>query len=123
MTKRTPADMPDAMSDELVRLYEAVRERQTHDPAGSRTAKLFAAGTKKIAKKVGEEAVEVALDAIAGDREGVIAESADLLYNLSVLWAQLDLRPEDIYAELRRRETLYGVAEKLPKLSVAGGGK
>jgi len=107
------------MSDDLLRLYEAVRERQGRDPSDSRTAKLFAAGPKKIAKKVGEEAVEVALDAMAEDRRGVINESADLLYNISVLWAVLDIHPDDVFAELRRRESLYGIAEKPSKLTMA----
>jgi len=110
------------MSNDLRRLYDAVRERKGRDPSDSRTAKLFAAGPKKIAKKVGEEAVEVALDAMAEDRQGVINESADLLYNIAVLWASLDIHPDDVFAELRRRENLYGIAEKLPKLSVVNGG-
>ena len=56
--------------------------------------------------------------ALAGpieDRQGVINESADLLYNLSVLWATLNIHPDDVFAEIRRREALYGIAEKLPK--------
>jgi len=109
------------MSDDLLRLYSAILDRQGMDPNSSRTARLFAAGPKKIAKKVGEEAVEVALDAMNEDRQGVINESADLLYNLSVLWATLDITPEDVFAEIRRRESLYGIAEKLPKLAVVGG--
>lgn len=109
------------MSDDLHRLYDAICERKGRDSADSRTAKLFAAGPKKIAKKVGEEAVEVALDAMAEDREGVINESADLLYNIAVLWASLDIHPDDVFAELRRRESLYGIAEKLPKLGVLQG--
>ncbi|AWK89032.1 phosphoribosyl-ATP diphosphatase [Azospirillum thermophilum] len=110
------------MTDDLIRLYDAILERQGMDPAASKTARLFASGPKKIAKKVGEEAVEVALDAMSGDREGVINESADLLYNLSVLWVALGIHPDEIFAELRRRESLYGIAEKLPKLAVSGGG-
>ena len=109
------------MSDDLLRLYEAVLERKGRPASDSRTAKLFAAGPKKIAKKVGEEAVEVALDAMAEDRQGVVNESADLLYNISVLWAAMDIHPDEIFAELRRRESLYGIAEKLPKLTVVQG--
>jgi len=109
------------MTDDLIRLYTAILERQGMDPADSRTARLFASGPKKIAKKVGEEAVEVALDAMNDDRQGVINESADLLYNLSVLWAALGIHPDEVFAEIRRRESLYGIAEKLPKLSVVGG--
>jgi len=107
-------------TDDLLRLYEAILERRGMDPAESKTARLFAAGPKKIAKKVGEEAVEVALDAMNEDRQGVINESADLLYNLSVLWVTLNIHPTDVFTEIRRRETLYGIAEKLPK--PPGGG-
>ncbi|ANC91978.1 phosphoribosyl-ATP diphosphatase [Azospirillum humicireducens] len=103
------------MTDDLIRLYAAILDRQQMDPAESKTARLIAAGPKKIAKKVGEEAVEVALDAMNEDRQGVINESADLLYNLSVLWATLNIHPDDVFAEIRRREALYGIAEKLPK--------
>ncbi len=107
------------MSDDLLHLYNSVHARKGREPSDSRTAKLFAAGPKKIAKKVGEEAVEVALDAMAEDRQGVINESADLLYNIAVLWAALDIHPDEVFAEIRRRESLYGIAEKLPKLAVA----
>ncbi|MCM8734265.1 phosphoribosyl-ATP diphosphatase [Azospirillum sp. A1-3] len=103
------------MTDDLIRLYAAILDRKQMDPAQSKTARLIAAGPKKIAKKVGEEAVEVALDAMNEDRQGVINESADLLYNLSVLWATLNIHPDDVFAEIRRREALYGIAEKLPK--------
>ncbi|CAO3407368.1 phosphoribosyl-ATP diphosphatase [Azospirillum largimobile] len=106
------------MTDDLIRLYAAILDRQQMDPAQSKTARLIAAGPKKIAKKVGEEAVEVALDAMNEDRQGVINESADLLYNLSVLWATLNIHPDDVFAEIRRREALYGIAEKLPKVVV-----
>lgn len=103
------------MTNSLMRLYDAVVERRTADPASSRTAKLFAAGRKKIAQKVGEEAVEVAIDAVAEHRQGVVEESADLLYNLTVLWVEMGVSPGDVFEEIERREQLYGIAEKLPK--------
>lgn len=68
-----------------------------------------------MAKKLAEEAIEVVIDAVNGKRDAVISESADLLYNLSVLWASAGVRPEDIWAEMARRERLLGIAEKLPK--------
>lgn len=68
-----------------------------------------------MAKKVVEEAAEVALDAVVDDREAVIRESADLLYNLAVLWADMGLEPGDVWAEMERRERMLGMAEKLPK--------
>ena len=54
-------------------------------------------------------------DAVNGDRDAVIRESADLLYNLTVLWASAGVEPGDVWAEMKRREILFGIAEKLPK--------
>ena len=85
------------------------------DPATSRTARLFQRGPAKMAKKVAEEAIEVAIDSINGDAEAMVRESADLLYNLAVLWAASGVRPADVWHEMERRENLLGIAEKLPK--------
>jgi phosphoribosyl-ATP pyrophosphohydrolase len=103
------------MSDAIDRLYDAVLSRRGGDPAVSRTAKLFLAGRSKMAQKLGEEAVEVAIDAARGDRPAVIAESADLVYQLVVLWAEMNIAPDDVWAEMTRREQAQGIAEKLPK--------
>lgn len=103
------------MSDSLERLYLAVQAAQRLDPAVSRTARLLSRGPAKAAKKMAEEAVEVVLDAVGGDVEAVVLESADLLYNLAVLWVAVGVRPQDVWAEMDRREALLGIAEKLPK--------
>jgi phosphoribosyl-ATP pyrophosphohydrolase len=103
------------MTDSLDRLYQQVLSVRDADPAVSRTARLLRAGRGKMAKKMAEEAVEVVIDAMNGDREAVVRESADLLYNLVVLWVASDLRPEDVWNEMKRREQLMGIAEKLPK--------
>ena len=103
------------MSDSLDRLYQAVLAARDLDPATSRTAKLFQRGPSKMAKKLAEEAIEVAIDAVNGDNQAVVRESADLLYNLTVLWASAGVRPEDVWREMDRREHLLGIAEKLPK--------
>lgn len=103
------------MSDPIDRLYAAVMARKGAPAGSSRTAKLLATGTPKIAQKLGEEAIEVAIDAATGNREGVVQESVDLLYNLAVLWAHMGIRPEEIWAEMTRREAMLGIAEKLPK--------
>ena len=103
------------MSDSLERLYLAVLAAKDLDPAASRTARLYQRGTAKMAKKLAEEAIEVAIDAVNGDTQAVIRESADLLYNLSVLWADAGVRPIDVWREMERREHLLGIAEKLPK--------
>jgi phosphoribosyl-ATP pyrophosphohydrolase len=106
------------MSDSLERLYLAVLAAKDLDPAASRTARLYQRGTAKMAKKLAEEAIEVAIDAVNGDTEAVIRESADLLYNLSVLWADAGVRPTDVWREMERREHLLGIAEKIPKSPV-----
>ncbi len=103
------------MSDSLDRLYEAVEAARDRDPAVSRTARLLQQGPGKAAKKMAEEAIEVAIDAVAADTAGVVRESADLLYNLTVLWAALGVRPQDVWDEMKRRENLLGIAEKMPK--------
>ena len=103
------------MTDSLERLYEAVLVANSADPSTSRTAKLLSAGRAKVAKKLAEEATEVVIDAMVGQPEAVVRESADLLYNLVVLWAHSGVRPDQVWAEMRRRELLFGIAEKLPK--------
>ena len=105
------------MSDSLDRLYQAVLAARDLDPATSRTARLFQRGPAKMAKKLAEEAIEVVIDAVNGNSEAVVRESADLLYNLTVLWAAAGVRPEDVWREMERREHLLGIAEKLPKSS------
>ena len=108
------------MTDSLQRLYDAVIAASSADPTTSRTAKLLGAGRAKVAKKLAEEAAEVVIDAMAGHPEAVVRESADLLYNLVVLWAHAGVRPDQVWAEMRRRELMFGIAEKLPKKVVQG---
>ena len=103
------------MTDSVARLYDAVIAVRGSDPTKSRTARLLRAGRAKMAKKLAEEAVEVVIDAMHGDRESVVKESADLLYNLVVLWIASGIRPEDVWKEMDRRERLFGIAEKVPK--------
>lgn len=99
----------------IERLYAAALDARGRDPAFSRTAKLIADGLPKMAKKVGEEAVEVGLEAVGGHRDAVVLESADLIYNLVVLWTEIGIEPADVWREMDRREQLYGIAEKLAK--------
>ncbi len=103
------------MSDSLARLFEQVVAAKDADPAVSRTAKLLRAGRSKMAKKLAEEAIEVVIDAMNGDREAVVRESADLLYNLVVVWSEAGVRPQEVWDEMSRRERLFGLAEKVPK--------
>lgn len=93
-------------------LFAVVASRKGGDPAASYTAKLFAKGRKKIAQKIGEEGVETAIAAVAEQNEQVIAESADLLYHLTVLWADCGITPDAVWEELRRRFGTSGIDEK-----------
>jgi phosphoribosyl-ATP pyrophosphohydrolase len=102
----------DALGEALERLWRVIESRRGGDPETSYTAKLFARGRAKIAQKLGEEAVEAVIEGVKDDRSALTGESADLLYHLFVLWADMGLRPDDIAAELARREGISGVAEK-----------
>ena len=103
------------MSDSVERLYEGVIRARQEDPTRSRTARLLRSGRAKMAKKLAEEAVEVVIDAMHGDREAVVKESADLIYNLVVLWVSSGVQPKEVWKEMERRERLFGIAEKLSK--------
>jgi phosphoribosyl-ATP pyrophosphohydrolase len=104
--------MADALGEALERLWRVIETRRGADPATSYTAKLFARGRGKIAQKLGEEAIEAVIEAIRGDATRLIGESADVLYHLLVLWADMGIGPDDIAAELARREGVSGIAEK-----------
>ena len=101
----------------LDRLYATVRSRIGADPETSYTAKLLVQGLGRIAQKVGEEAVETAIEAArleagVSDKGKLAAESADLLYHLTVLWAAAGITPVDIYAVLEQRQGTSGIDEK-----------
>jgi phosphoribosyl-ATP pyrophosphohydrolase len=103
------------MTDSVARLYEAVLAARESDPTKSRTARLLRQGRAKMAKKLAEEAVEVVIDAMHGQPEAVVRESADLMYNLVVLWVAAGIHPDQVWDEMKRRERLFGIAEKIPK--------
>lgn len=109
------------MSDTIQRLYAAVTLERGQNPKTSRTAKLFADGRTKIAKKLIEEASEVSLEFVTNNRDEVVQESVDLLYNWVVLLSEMGIRPAEIWEEMERREAEYGIAGKLPK-SASGNG-
>ncbi len=96
----------------LDRLWSVVMSRRTADPAVSHSARLLSRGTAKVAQKFGEESVECLIEAVAGNRGAVVAESADVLYHLIVLWVASGIRPEEVWDELKRREGISGIAEK-----------
>lgn len=97
----------------LRRLWDTVEaRRQSGDAAQSHSARLLARGTPKVAQKLGEEAVECVIEAIQGNRAATVVESADLLYHLIVVWVDAGIAPEEVWAELERREGISGIVEK-----------
>jgi phosphoribosyl-ATP pyrophosphohydrolase len=100
--------------------------RRAADPAVSHSARLLSRGTAKVAQKFGEEAVECLIEAVAGNRLALIAESADVLYHLLVMWVDAGVRADEVWAELARREGISGVAEKagrVQKLAIRVGAR
>jgi phosphoribosyl-ATP pyrophosphohydrolase len=104
--------MADNLGAALDRLWRVILLRRDADPKLSYTARLFSRGRTKIAQKLGEEAVEAVIEGVRGDREKLVGESADLLYHLFVLWADSGVSPDEVAAELTRREGTSGLAEK-----------
>ena len=100
------------MSNDLGRLFTVIAARKGADAATSYTAKLLKDGVERCAKKFGEEAVEAVIAAVSGNKEAVIAESADVLYHLLVLWAACGVKPDEVYAALAAREGRSGLEEK-----------
>lgn len=85
------------------RLHRVIAERHAAMPEGSYTTKLFTAGVNKIAQKVGEEAVETVIEAVAGNRDAFLYEASDLVYHLLVLMEQMGVTPADMERELYSR--------------------
>jgi phosphoribosyl-ATP pyrophosphohydrolase len=96
----------------IERLYATILSRKGADPNSSYTARLMAKGPIKLAQKLGEEAIEAAIEGVRGDRKKLVAESADLFYHLLALWASRNVKPAQVWAELKRRETQSGLQEK-----------
>ncbi|MCC8035752.1 MAG: bifunctional phosphoribosyl-AMP cyclohydrolase/phosphoribosyl-ATP diphosphatase HisIE [Rikenellaceae bacterium] len=102
-----PAGSPDGATEDsegfIRRLGAVVRRRRIEMPEGSYTTKLFEKGVNKIAQKVGEEAVETVIEAVAGNRDGFLYEASDLVYHLLVLMEQMGVTPADMENELHSR--------------------
>jgi phosphoribosyl-ATP pyrophosphohydrolase len=96
----------------LDRLYAVISSRRGGDAAKSYTAKLLAAGPAKIAQKLGEESIETVIEGARGNAAGVVAESADLLYHLLVLWAGAGVAPAQVWRALESRAGTSGIDEK-----------
>jgi len=93
-------------------LVKILEERKDADPSESYVASLYKKGPNKMAKKVGEEAVEVAIEAVRGKKGKLKEESADLLFHLLVLWTHYDIKPDDIFEILAERFGVSGHDEK-----------
>lgn len=104
--------MNEALEQTFERLYRTICERKGMDVTQSYVAGLFAKGRSRIAQKVGEEAVETAIAAAENNAKAVTEESCDLLFHLIILWAELGIKPQDIIAEIQRREGISGLDEK-----------
>ena len=109
MAKTDPAA---ERTDVLDRLAAIIAQRRNADPASSYVAALFAKGDDAILKKIGEEATETVMAAKDGDRLRIAAEVADLWFHCLVLLARHGLGPDDVRAELARREGTSGIVEK-----------
>ena len=99
---------PDAPADFLGELDALVQSRQEQRPAGSYTTRLFEAGTKRMAQKVGEEGVETAIAALAESDELLLGEAADLIFHLTVLLRSRGLSLQDVKDVLRERHAQAG---------------
>lgn len=93
-------------------LYATVQSRKSSDPNSSWTAQLLAKGPEKCAEKFGEEAIEAIIEAVKGDRAALTGEAADVLFHLMVMLTACDVPLGDVMAELDRRQSQSGLAEK-----------
>ncbi len=114
MSEQETAD-PVRGSEILDQLYTVIEQRRGADPSDSWTAKLLHKGVPKICQKVGEEATEVVVAALAESREELLEESADLLYHLLVLLAAKGVQPDEVYEVLRRRRIEMDIKKKTQK--------
>lgn len=100
----------------LTQLADVIEGRKLADPSESYVAKLFSKGPDAFLKKIGEEATEVVIAAKDANHKDIIYETADLWFHTLVMLAHYDLRPEQVLAELQRREGLSGLQEKAQRI-------
>ena len=101
--------------DVLSRLAAIIKSRRTARPEDSHTRRLLDEAPLKPAKKLGEEAVEVAIAALAQDKKALIGETADMLYHLLVLLDSREVTLDEVFDELERRMQLTAIGEKRQK--------
>ena len=110
--------MKPGLADTLERIARAIDARKARDPESSYVARLFAGGDDAILKKIGEEATETVLAAKDGDRLHLVREVADLWFHCMILLSRHGLGPQDVLAELHRREGISGIDEKAARKDV-----
>ena len=119
LTKKSPKRLA-ASPDVLDRLWKIIDSRKDVDSTVSHSAKLLARGTPQVVQKLGEEVIECLIEAMTGNHAGLVAESADVLYHLLVTWVNAGIRPEEVWAELTRREEVSHLTEGVPLKRVVG---
>jgi phosphoribosyl-ATP pyrophosphohydrolase len=107
-----PSPPPSSPAFSLSQLADIIESRRGTDPDLSYVARLLARGEDAILKKIGEEATETVMAAKDADKVRIVAETADLWFHSLVMLAHFGLRPEDVVAELARREGISGLEEK-----------
>jgi phosphoribosyl-ATP pyrophosphohydrolase len=105
-------------NDVLQELHEVIEQRRLGDPERSYVARLFSKHEDATLKKIGEEATETVMAAKDGDKERIVAETADLWFHCLVMLARYDLSPKDVLAELSRRVGLSGLEEKAARKAI-----
>ncbi len=99
----------------LDELFDTIKSKRTANPEKSYCAKMFKKGRNKIAQKIGEEAVEVVIEATGHNKKETIEESADLIFHLLLLWVEMGIKPEKVMTELEKRKDISGITEKLKR--------
>ena len=115
--KKTPRP-PDVSADVLDRLWNIIDSRKDVSSTLSHSARLLGRGTPQVVQKLGEELIECLIEAMAGNHDGLVTESADVLYHLLITWVNAGIRPEEVWTELVRREEVSHLTEDIPLKSV-----
>ena len=100
------------MTDILIRLAQTIENRKNGGDEKSYVSELIQSGSEKCAEKFGEEAIEAIIEAVKGDKAGLTAEAADVIYHLMVMLASRDISLDDVVDELAKRQAKSGIAEK-----------
>ena len=100
----------------LEKLFDDLLKKKKFDKENSYTSSLLI-DRNLLAKKIGEESIEVILEYFDNNKEKIIKESADLLYHLCVMWVSVDVKPADVWNELQKRKGTSGLDEKKSRLS------